>query len=684
MQALSVQEIIGKIKRREIFECVDQAGGFKLKIEQYLPHVAAAIHAGGKLRPELEEKIHHTLQERWYEEDDFTDDFITSMPIVLVGLDSRYEYDLNRAPEAAIYDEAWGKEVWKKPLTKKERADSLRKHQNFYKVAEFLVSTLLQEYNKILVYDIHSYNYKRIKEDMPLFNVGTERIIKGYEPTIEKWKTELANIRLTNVTTTVEENGPFYGRGYFLNRLHSLYPNCLVLATEVKKVFCDELTMESHPKIIRELGEQFKVAMLKTSHFFTKKYLPEHKLKKPDLLSTGFNKGLLKADKLLHKMVRSFEVLNFVNPVNFNQEFKRFIALGEQFEPKFKYRHLNIDPFQLKRDLYSIPVEEISDISLKSLYKDVINAYADKVNLLSSIGSQDFLYNNLRYFGEPSDADINIANFLINCPDIDPHHEATISAKDSVAQFQDFFAKFGIQGNVKVTSKLVSKAMVLSSKQQVLIKSGEHFSQQEVDSLLVHEIGVHYFTSLNASAQKLRIWGLGCPVNTLTQEGLAIYFEYMSGNLTLKRLKELAIRVLGVHHMIQHQNFTETYHYLKGISGWDPKRIFNVTTRIYRGGGFTKDYLYLRGFREILKFVDRGNSIENLFIGKTHHKYHPLIGELIQRGIVEQPKLFMNMEPIQQQPELELLIKKIKGKSSGNLENSGDKITRSLVIPGQV
>ena len=45
-----------------------------------------------------------------------TKNMVISHPIVIAGLDSRFEYDLNRAPETAIYEDAWGKQLWHSPL----------------------------------------------------------------------------------------------------------------------------------------------------------------------------------------------------------------------------------------------------------------------------------------------------------------------------------------------------------------------------------------------------------------------------------------------------------------------------------------------------------------------------------------------------------------------------------------
>jgi len=44
---------------------------------------------------------------------------------------------------------------------------------------------------------------------------------------------------------------------------------------------------------------------------------------------------------------------------------------------------------------------------------------------------------------------------------------------------------------------------------------------------------------------------LGMPGNTYTQEGLAILSEYLSGNLSLERLRTLALRVLAANMLVK-------------------------------------------------------------------------------------------------------------------------------------
>src|SRR5690606_21766418 len=146
-----------------------------------------------------------------------TADFIASFPIQLIGQDSRFEYDLNRSPETAVYEDAWGKKVWKKKLSDEEKSKSLKKHAEFYKVVYALVETLEKKFNSCLVYDIHSYNYRRWDRPVPVFNIGTANIDqKRFGNIIKDWSRELSEIKLPQIENTTAINDVFQGNGYLL------------------------------------------------------------------------------------------------------------------------------------------------------------------------------------------------------------------------------------------------------------------------------------------------------------------------------------------------------------------------------------------------------------------------------------------------------------------------------------
>ena len=339
---------------------------------------------------------------------------------------------------------------------------------------------------------------------------------------------------------------------------------------------------------------------------------------------------------MLYKLVKNFEILRFVNPINIEQEKKKFIRSKGSYTPQFKYKHLNINPFMLKRKLMNLPVEEIDDVHIQRLYEQVINAYCDKVELLASIGTDRFLYNSLRYFGEPSEKDIANAKFILHFKDEPVKANGVMDDQEALKILKKELKQYDFDCNIKLSDKLAAKAMVVNSEKTLYLKKGSKFTHNEIYSLVHHEIGVHMVTTMNADAQPIKLFSMGMPVNTKTQEGLAIMSEYYSNTLTVKRLKTLSLRVVGIASMIKDHDFNVTANMLMHDYGIEIEEAFYLTTRIFRGGGFTKDYLYLSGLKEVSTLM-KDEGYDDLMIGKTHHNYLDLINEMIDRKLILAP-----------------------------------------------
>ncbi|MEM9362166.1 MAG: N-formylglutamate amidohydrolase [Bacteroidota bacterium] len=260
MHRLSVEEIIERINAGQCFEAVSSDYSFTIKIEEYVPFVCGAVHDGHQFRPSLWSNCKHTEYERWYEEDPCTRQMVQSFPIVLAGRDSRFEYDLNREPERAVYEDAWGKQLWKQPLAENEKNLSLQKHANFYKVAHTLCQKLESNFQKVIVFDMHSYNWKRWDREVPVWNLGTSNIDrKRFGKLAERWSDKLGSIQLPNgIANTSKINNTFQGNGYFLKYITKNFNNTLVLATEISKVYCDELSGVIYPEVVQSVEQQLK------------------------------------------------------------------------------------------------------------------------------------------------------------------------------------------------------------------------------------------------------------------------------------------------------------------------------------------------------------------------------------------------------------------------------------------
>lgn len=252
MQKLSISDIILKIKNKDTFEAVSSDYALTIKIDSYVPYACASIHDGHQFRKELWDNCLHTEYDRWYEEDPETKNMIKSHPIVIAGCDSRFEYDLNRAPEEAVFETAWGKQLWREPLSEGVKTKSLKKHTNFYKVIHALVETMESNFGFFTIYDMHSYNWKRWDREVPTWNLGTSNLDNlRFGNVIETWRESLSQIEFPNgIPSTSKINDTFQGNGYFLKYITKNFKNTLVLATEIAKVYCDEYEQIIYPEVV--------------------------------------------------------------------------------------------------------------------------------------------------------------------------------------------------------------------------------------------------------------------------------------------------------------------------------------------------------------------------------------------------------------------------------------------------
>ena len=274
MERLTIDQIIFKINAEETFDAVSEDYSFTLKIDTYVHYVCGAVHDGHQFRKELWENCIHTEYERWYEEDPETRNMVISHPIVISGLDSRFEYDLNRAPDDAVFETAWGKQLWHKPLPEDMKQKSLEKHSNFYKVVHALIQKIESKFGVCVVYDMHSYNWKRWNREVPTWNLGTSNIDNSrFGDEVEAWRKSLSEINFPrDIKSTSKVNDTFQGNGYFLKFITNSFNNTLVLATEIAKVYCDEYDYIIYPEVVSAVEKQLRYKLPEHAYNFYQKH----------------------------------------------------------------------------------------------------------------------------------------------------------------------------------------------------------------------------------------------------------------------------------------------------------------------------------------------------------------------------------------------------------------------------
>lgn len=223
------------------------------------PILATAVHAGHGLREEVAALIALDEAARFREEDPYTDRWAEVAPTRIIPHFSRFEVDLNRARDQAVYvtpEDAWGLKLWKHMPPPELIERSLAQYDAFYKAFNGLLVELAERHGCFVVLDLHSYNHRRNGPHAPAeppsanpeVNIGTGTMDRQrWARVVERFMADLRGFDFLGRRLDVRENIKFRGRN-IPHWVHSRFPDAgCALAIEFKKFFMDEWTGEVDP-----------------------------------------------------------------------------------------------------------------------------------------------------------------------------------------------------------------------------------------------------------------------------------------------------------------------------------------------------------------------------------------------------------------------------------------------------
>lgn len=348
-------------------------------------------------------------------------------------------------------------------------------------------------------------------------------------------------------------------------------------------------------------------------------------------------------DTQLCDVADAFDFLLQATPVNRVDAWEWFQASGFEASPDFLYRPLTCTPNQLKRQLFKIPVERVDDPTLEFLLREKQDELDRQISALRDLETPNFRYACLQMYGQPDAELVGLAEELLSLDRNEDPAEAPASVEQLRAQAGDVIGWYQAQRQdfepeVEVTAEIAASLMV--SGNRLMIGEASEISAGRVRALMEHEIGVHLVTHFNGRAQPLALLARGLAGYDALQEGLAVLAECLIGGMRWSRVRTLAARVIAAESLLQGAEFVETFRTLHHTHDVPPKMSFNISLRVHRGGGMTKDALYLRGLRSLLKYLaNAAHEIEPLFVGKIALRHVPFVQELRRRGIIKAPRL---------------------------------------------
>ena len=413
-----------------------------------------------------------------------------------------------------------------------------------------------------------------------------------------------------------------------------------VLGLAVDAVFLNERDDEFYPRVLDALRGALSPALTAAAAAYAEALGTDAR----PLGRRHLEPAAEAVDRGLAEVARQYGFLLQVTPINTAAAWADFREGGCDREPELLYRPLTFDPDAIRRDLFALPVGEIEDPVVAGLLREKRDEVANEIQMILDRGTPAFVGGSLKMFG-PCDGDlVSLAEKVL---DALPERRArtgtemvgaTAFAAEAARELDHYRAQHdGFGSSVEVRDDIPGSLMV--SRGQLLVGAAASVPAHRVRPLLAHEVGTHVLTYYNGCAQPLRQLRHGLAGYEDLQEGLAVLAEWLVGGLTAARMRTLAARVLGADALLGGAGFVEAFRAVRDRARLSDRRAFGVVVRIYRGGGLTKDMVYLRGLRDLLAHLAAGGAYWPLFVGKVALGHLGAVEALRARGVLREPPL---------------------------------------------
>ncbi len=428
--------------------------------------------------------------------------------------------------------------------------------------------------------------------------------------------------------------------------------NIFSIGIEVSPIYRHPVTEEIFPLALRRLTRQFTTAMHRSLFTFMRTHMNNYP---PHFYSLGRKsalKNVWSVDQKLADFSDNLELLLNVTPVNAEKSWKEFVHSRYTKQPTFYYRPLIKDPFALKRELYSIPVDRVEDPAFSILFRDKVEELDRQITLLEDRGTINFLHESRQLYQEVDENLLTLAKRILDTkvhktrkpPTLIKAQDFAKKAREKISSYNAAFPDLNVK--VQVRDDISG---ILVSNGNLLLSSNYSIPSNRVDAILQHEVGTHILTYLNGRNQRLKLLSSGLSGYDALQEGIATLSEYLLGGMDFQRLRLLAARVLAVYIMSNGGTFPECYKVLKDQHGFNNLSAYKITMRVFRSGGFTKDAVYLLGLQKVFDYIKGGGIIDILYIGKMSLQHIPILKELLTRDVLTWPTLlptFLTEAPV--------------------------------------
>lgn len=380
-------------------------------------------------------------------------------------------------------------------------------------------------------------------------------------------------------------------------------------------------------------------------------------------MSDQFEQRVTRICEILHRAGQRTRILTHLRWDGSVRD--RFLAARASELPEVSYPDYDADPvldlvYEARGLMQTGPIDDWLERQAHSIEV--------AARMLKSCGTSEFFHNSCQLYGAPGDLLLDQSSTSLTlASDFDEILQQLDGFNEQLLEEQEVSSTelaerlevavgemFGADApEIQLVDELSANA--LAGRERIRIRRAAEFNDKDVAQLIHHEAGIHVATSLNGQCQtSLPILGSSHAGTTRTQEGLAVFAEFITGSMDLDRLRRLCDRTIAIQMAVDGADFIEVYEYFLDRSHFgeqmSEEQAFENARRVFRGGvlsggaPFTKDIVYLDGLVRVHNFLralvanGRADCMLLLFCGKLDLEDIPVLSELAELGMCKPPR----------------------------------------------
>lgn len=323
-------------------------------------------------------------------------------------------------------------------------------------------------------------------------------------------------------------------------------------------------------------------------------------------------------DRAFWEIYRAVAPDDDIKPTNLESEKEKFfasLAAGKPQNPRFTYRE------PTGQDRIPALVSLIEQAATCSGPQYFVQPAKELIDWISHFTRRSEHFPRWLYsvYGKPTKELVELAKqTLTRLGPLRPATEADFDITYASRHFSNALEQMQFSDwQVEVIS-MPARVLINASEKKICINETARFSDAELQRLVVHEIGTHVIRSENGSKQAFDTFRFGFSKYMSCEEGLAIFSEQATNQLTDFDLGKYCLRVLACE-MAQTSDFCDVFRAMHQHVPTD--LAFRIALRVKRGltntaepFGYSKDQVYLDGFNKVNAMSPL--QIKQLYVGK--------------------------------------------------------------------